>query len=213
MSTPDRNTDVDEQASTSKKEDKVVDKRGKTNSVVWKCFGFLSEEQQVCITTDSGTNIIKAAELNGWTRLQCFGHRLNSAIVGTNVRQQLHHTRPVRLWISSCAGVSVSHHSYSTQQTESTEEETLHSIISDTENIQGSFSKHEFQAETKKLLDIVARSLYSEKEVFIRELISNSSDALEKLRHKMITAGGDTAPMEIHLQTDAATGTFTIQDT
>ncbi|RXN27547.1 heat shock 75 mitochondrial [Labeo rohita] len=99
--------------------------------------------------------------------------------VDTNVRQQLHHTRPVRLWISSCAGVSVSHHSYSTQQTESTEEETLHSIISDTENIQ--------------------------------ELISNGSDALEKLRHKMITAGGDTAPMEIHLQTDAAKGTFTIQ--
>ncbi|KAI2647499.1 Heat shock protein 75 kDa, mitochondrial [Labeo rohita] len=56
--------------------------------------------------------------------------------VDTNVRQQLHHTRPVRLWISSCAGVSVSHHSYSTQQTESTEEETLHSIISETENVQ-----------------------------------------------------------------------------
>ncbi|MEQ2203336.1 TNF receptor-associated protein 1, mitochondrial, partial [Xenoophorus captivus] len=45
------------------------------------------------------------------------------------------------------------------------------------------------------------------------ELISNGSDALEKLRHKMITAGGETAPMEIHLQTDGAKGTFTIQDT
>uniref|UniRef100_A0A673W3C8 Heat shock protein 75 kDa, mitochondrial n=1 Tax=Salmo trutta TaxID=8032 RepID=A0A673W3C8_SALTR len=92
-------------------------------------------------------------------------------------------------------------------------EEPLHTIIQDTENVQGTFSKHEFQAETKKLLDIVARSLYSEKEVFIRELISNGSDALEKLRHKLITGGGDTAPMEIHLQTDQAKGTFTIQDT
>ncbi|XP_058616584.1 uncharacterized protein LOC131530377 isoform X2 [Onychostoma macrolepis] len=40
----------------------------------------LREDRQVCITTDSGTSIIKAAELNRWTRLQCFGHRLNSAI-------------------------------------------------------------------------------------------------------------------------------------
>ena len=46
----------------------------------------------------------------------------------------------------------------------------------------GDSEKHEFQAETRKLLDIVAKSLYSGKEVFIRELISNSSDALEKLR-------------------------------
>ncbi|XP_041841381.1 E3 SUMO-protein ligase ZBED1-like isoform X2 [Melanotaenia boesemani] len=40
----------------------------------------LSEEKQVCITTDSGTNIVKAASLNNWTRLQCFGHRLHSAV-------------------------------------------------------------------------------------------------------------------------------------
>lgn len=48
-------------------------------------------------------------------------------------------------------------------------------------------------------------------QVFIRELISNGSDALEKLRHRLITAGGETAQMEIHLQTDGAKGTFTIQ--
>lgn len=40
----------------------------------------LHEEKLACITTDSGANIVKAAELNKWTRLQCFGHRLHLAI-------------------------------------------------------------------------------------------------------------------------------------
>lgn len=102
---------------------------------------------------------------------------------------------------------------YSTQTAESKEEEPLHTIISNTENVKGAASKHEFQAETKKLLDIVARSLYSEKEVFIRELISNSSDALEKLRHRLMAEGKALPEMEIHLQTDGGKGTITIQDT
>lgn len=42
--------------------------------------------------------------------------------------------------------------------------------------------KMEFKAETKKLLDIVAKSLYTDSEVFLRELLSNASDALEKQR-------------------------------
>lgn len=45
----------------------------------------------------------------------------------------------------------------------------------------GEPESYEFQAETRMLLDIVAKSLYSEKEVFIRELISNASDAIEKV--------------------------------
>ncbi|XP_035404886.1 heat shock protein 75 kDa, mitochondrial [Cygnus atratus] len=102
---------------------------------------------------------------------------------------------------------------YSTQTAENKEEEPLHTIISNTENVKGAASKHEFQAETKKLLDIVARSLYSEKEVFIRELISNSSDALEKLRHRLMAEGKALPEMEIHLQTDGGKGTITIQDT
>lgn len=88
-------------------------------------------------------------------------------------------------------------------------------IISDTEAKQGSTVKHEFVAETKQLLDIVARSLYSEKEVFIREIVSNSSDALEKLRHFQVT-GAETSdaqlPLEIHLTTDEEKGLFIIQD-
>ncbi|MBZ3877067.1 Heat shock protein 75 kDa, mitochondrial [Sciurus carolinensis] len=56
-------------------------------------------------------------------------------------------------------------------------------------------------------------SLYSEKEVFIHELISNASDALEKLHHKLVSDGQTLLEMEIHLQTDAEKGTITSQDT
>ena len=48
----------------------------------------------------------------------------------------------------------------------------------------------EFQAEVSKLLDLVANSLYSEREIFLRELISNSADACEKLRYLAITQKG-----------------------
>ena len=48
-------------------------------------------------------------------------------------------------------------------------------------------TSHQFQAETKQVLDIVVNSLYKDKEIFVRELISNASDALEKLRRKQLT--------------------------
>jgi len=47
--------------------------------------------------------------------------------------------------------------------------------------------------------------------VFIRELISNGSDALEKLRHRLMAEGKALPEMEIHLQTDSGKGTITIQ--
>src|SRR6187549_1079782 len=74
--------------------------------------------------------------------------------------------------------------------------------------------KFEFQAEIKQLLDIVIHSLYTEKEIFVRELVSNASDALEKLRHTQLTEKdifGDQ-PLEINVTTDETAKTVTIQD-
>ncbi|KAJ3640878.1 hypothetical protein Zmor_027412 [Zophobas morio] len=100
-------------------------------------------------------------------------------------------------------------------------DDDYHTIIKDTEKPTGAPTKHEFQAETRMLLDIVARSLYSDKEVFVRELISNSSDALEKFR--FLTLSEDDAVrqklkepnrvLEIHISTDKQNRTLTIQDT
>ena len=77
-------------------------------------------------------------------------------------------------------------------------------------------TKHEFQAETKKLLDIVINSLYTERDIFIRELISNSSDALEKMRHESLTKKDvfdEHVPLEITIDLDEEKHTLTITDT
>jgi len=75
--------------------------------------------------------------------------------------------------------------------------------------------KHTFQAETKQLLNIVANSLYTDKHVFVRELVSNASDALEKLRHRQVAGDAIREPGEqlcIRITTDEAAGTLTISD-
>ena len=75
--------------------------------------------------------------------------------------------------------------------------------------------RHEFQAEVKQVLDIVVHSLYTDKEIFIRELISNASDATEKLRHTQITEKevfDADLNLEIQVTTDEKKGTITIRD-
>ena len=75
--------------------------------------------------------------------------------------------------------------------------------------------KFEFQAEIKQLLDIVIHSLYTEKEIFVRELVSNASDALEKLRHLQLTEKGiyeESQELEINVSFDDKAKTVTIQD-
>jgi molecular chaperone HtpG len=75
--------------------------------------------------------------------------------------------------------------------------------------------RHEFQAEVKQVLDIVVHSLYTDKEIFVRELVSNASDATEKLRHTQITEKDICDPdldLEIQVTSDEEAGTLTIKD-
>jgi molecular chaperone HtpG len=74
--------------------------------------------------------------------------------------------------------------------------------------------RHEFQAEVKQLLDLMVHSLYSDKDVFLRELVSNASDALDKLRFERLTQPelGGSAPLEIRLERDADKRTLTVAD-
>jgi TNF receptor-associated protein 1 len=77
-------------------------------------------------------------------------------------------------------------------------------------------STQPFQAEVRQLLDIVIHSLYTDREIFIRELVSNASDAMEKLRHLQLTgevAADDGAEaLEISLTTDEEKKVLTIAD-
>jgi molecular chaperone HtpG len=74
----------------------------------------------------------------------------------------------------------------------------------------------EFQAEVKKMLDIVIHSLYTERDIFLRELVSNAADALEKFRHQSLLEKevfDGHVPLEITIDGDDKKHTLTITDT
>ncbi len=74
---------------------------------------------------------------------------------------------------------------------------------------------HEFQAETRKVLDIVINSLYTERDIFIRELVSNAADALEKYRHQSLVEKPEfdaNVPLEIIIDCDDKKHTLTLTD-
>src|SRR4051794_41755391 len=74
--------------------------------------------------------------------------------------------------------------------------------------------KREFQAEVRQLLHLMIHSLYSNREIFLRELISNASDACDRLRFLAIgnPALLDGSELSVELHPDAAAGTLSIRD-
>merc|ERR1719265_1767165 len=78
-----------------------------------------------------------------------------------------------------------------------------------------SSEKHEFQAEVNRLMDIIINSLYTDKQVFLRELISNAADALEKARFYSVQDDsflGDAKDLEVKIEHDAEAKTLSIID-
>lgn len=73
-----------------------------------------------------------------------------------------------------------------------------------------------YEAEVSKMLDIVINSLYTNKDIFLRELISNASDALDKIRFLSVTKPellGDTKELEVKIEYEPEERTLTIRDT
>jgi heat shock protein beta len=90
-------------------------------------------------------------------------------------------------------------------------------VFSDSERASMSSEKHEFQAEVTRLMDIIINSLYSNREIFIREVISNAADALDKIRYLALTnqttlGEGEQSKLEIKISYDKEAKTLTIKD-
>ncbi|ACF15036.1 heat shock protein Hsp90 [Chloroherpeton thalassium ATCC 35110] len=83
------------------------------------------------------------------------------------------------------------------------------------ENVEGNIQEFSYKAEMKQLLNLIVHSLYTHPEVFLRELISNSSDALNKVRFRKVTDSNILEPeaeLRIKIEIDSEKQTFSIED-
>merc|ERR1719192_201815 len=76
--------------------------------------------------------------------------------------------------------------------------------------------KFTFQAEVTRLMEIIIHSLYTQRDIFLRELISNSGDAIDKIRYRSLLDKdilGETTELGIKIRADEEANTLTITDT
>ena len=76
-------------------------------------------------------------------------------------------------------------------------------------------SKKEFKAESKRVMDLMINSIYTNKEIFLRELLSNASDALDKLHYRSLTdkkLNVNVDDLEIKIELNKEDRTLTIED-
>jgi len=84
-------------------------------------------------------------------------------------------------------------------------------------DLEGKLESFEFQAEVNRMMDIIINSLYQNKDIFLRELISNASDALDKIRYLALSVPellgtGEARELDIHIAADPVERTLTIRD-
>src|SRR5215208_5340860 len=88
--------------------------------------------------------------------------------------------------------------------------------MTEAETLSKDTETHSFQAEVAELLRLMVHSVYSETDVFLRELISNASDACDRLRYEAIAKPdllSDDNPLKIRIAPDTSAGTLTVADT
>ncbi len=74
-------------------------------------------------------------------------------------------------------------------------------------------AKIQFKAESRRLLDLMINSIYTHREIFLRELLSNASDAIDKLHFKSLTDSSIQSDFSIKIETDKKNRTLSITDT